>query len=123
MDIYELADAQKFFNCNRCGTCCLQGGDIAITDADVHRIADFLGCPEKDRTMIPLAKDRDKNGNLYFHRSHPCFYYDKDLKACRIYPARPTACRQYPYLLFVLNGCTKEAMELCPQVKDARTRV
>ena len=86
------------FVCRRCGACCrLKGGIVRLSDAEIARIAAFLGVSEADfirdetevspdRTGLVL-KDRDAEGT--------CGMLGDD-GLCRIHAVKPDQCRTFP---------------------------
>jgi Fe-S-cluster containining protein len=82
------------FQCTRCGECCRGApGYVWVTEAEVTRVASFLGM---DRTtfrqeFVRLVGDRlslkeREDGDCVFYRG-----------GCLVYPVRPTQCAIFPF--------------------------
>ena len=78
------------FQCRRCGACCrINDGIVRVSDAEVVRIAAFLGMGEAEfiERETELAPDR----RSLMLRSRPdgsCAYLTAD-NLCRINPVKP----------------------------------
>ncbi|MBI2129050.1 YkgJ family cysteine cluster protein [Candidatus Woesearchaeota archaeon] len=85
--------AKKSFECENCGQCCRllfkpNKSDIVKIEAAGH--ADFL-------MNHPFRKDQEGYMKLI---NGDCFFLVKNTdgtSSCRIYDARPKACRDYPF--------------------------
>ena len=102
--------------------CCSSFHSRFVTLGDAGRIARFLGKRPREFLIYAGLKDNDKETELYTKRPHG-YYYDlaaggrilqiKDGRkggclffqkgSCTIYPARPLACRVFPFW-FSENG-------------------
>lgn len=83
------------FECSRCGECCRIPGQIHLTDADIARLAAFLGLTEWNfiQQHTGLARDR-RNLVISGDRCEPCRFLQGN--ECTVYPARPDQCSGYP---------------------------
>jgi uncharacterized protein len=77
-----------------CTKCCEQKGFVYLTEADLTRIADFLGMPAADferkyvyRTKTMLRLRMPRVGQCRFLRAD----------GCSIHTVKPTQCRVFPF--------------------------
>ena len=98
------------FSCRRCGACCrIKDGIVRVSDAEVGRIAAFLGMKEGDfiSTETELAPDR-RSLVLKSRPDGSCVYLTAD-NLCRINPVKPDKCRTFP-----LEWTNPNSGEVCP---------
>lgn len=93
------------FQCTECGRCCSGGGDYHV----------FLNRTEAEAIRALLGVSRGWFGRRYLHRLETgeltvvlradgrCSFLDAAGR-CRIYAARPTQCRTYPFWPEVLRS-------------------
>lgn len=84
------------FECTGCGNCCTGNPRdywVEVSDREQRRIADYLGISLRWLRRRYLV--REDEGDGLSMRGNACVFLDG--KRCRIYPARPTQCRTYPY--------------------------
>lgn len=98
-----MTDHATKTSCNRCGTCCLQGGpalhtaDKALLDRHDLEYEDLITVRRGELALQPLA-DRPQPVTGEFiklrgqGREWSCLFYDLGHKGCRIYSRRPMAC-------------------------------
>ena len=113
-----LEDLQNQFNCERCGVCCMVGGNMLLDYADVCRIADFLNCEPTDWELIPVKPDALEKDKYRLMQDIPCFYLDKVSMECTIQEAKPLACTQYPFKLLAESGCRLNDVRVCPKARE-----
>ena len=111
--------------CNRCGTCCRQGGpalhgpDLELIQAGLLRLDDLITVRKGELAFQPLAgqpepvtheflKLRGQNGTWC------CAFYDETSKGCLRYAHRPLACG--------LLDCTNTGPLLALAGQDLLTR-
>ncbi len=80
------------FECKRCGHCCHGEATVTLDDQDIGRMSAYLGLP------LPELKDKylrriGKSFEMKIVDGHCIFYRDR---GCRIHPARPWRCGQWP---------------------------
>jgi Fe-S-cluster containining protein len=86
------------FECRRCGACCrIKDGIVRLSDAEIRRIADFLGMSEEDfiENETVLSPDR----RCLVLKDGPdggCAMLD-ERGLCRIHAVKPDKCRTFPY--------------------------
>ena len=89
---------QEKFRCRLCGACCrIKDGIVRVSEAEVSRIAAFLGVAESDfiASETELAPDR-RSLMLKSRDDGSCAYLTED-NLCRINPVKPEKCRTFPY--------------------------
>ena len=94
------------FSCERCGECCIKY-TVKISKADIERIKkqgyssrEFVeidkNLPEPSKTVLR------KKDNLW------CVFLARNKNkvfSCKIYDARPTVCKMYPFLKNEIDSC------------------
>lgn len=95
---------KDLFECSGCGECCRWEGYVLLEEADIQRLAGFLGMDElafierhtrlaSNRRQLALL-DQD-NGSCAFLEGNRCLVYE----------ARPEQCRTFPFAWRVSEGC------------------
>lgn len=83
------------FHCLRCGECCRIPGQIHLTEADIARLAVFMGMTEREFIQRHTGVARDRRGLVIKGDPNaPCRFLSAN--DCLIYPARPEQCVNYP---------------------------
>jgi Fe-S-cluster containining protein len=87
------------FNCSKCPAYCCSYDRIAVSAADITRLAGHFGITYKQaerRFTKMLSGDhllRHKKDHIF---NKVCQFLDTDTRQCTIYNARPRVCRLYP---------------------------
>lgn len=107
------------FRCTGCGDCCTGApGAVWLDDADVARLARHLELTPKEfeeRHVRRLVGRR----SLLERFDGDCEFFDREGRGCRVYEARPTQCRTYPW--WPANLASPEAWrEVCEACEGAR---
>ena len=109
------------FECKRCGNCCIGNGYVFIFPKDLERLIKDSGytLEELQRTYLSTV---DGYTVLRDGGSRACIFWDTVAKGCKIYEARPTQCRTYPFWKTLLYKKTKwqEGTKTCPGVSGGR---
>ena len=102
------------FTCQpNCSICCEQEGEVFLAEADLIKMAAFLGMDAATfelqyciRTRSQLRLRKPPGRQCHFHKNN----------CCSIHPAKPTQCRAFPYWPELLESETawKEAAQYCP---------
>ncbi len=98
------------FKCIRCGACCsIKDGIVRVSEAEIARIASFLGMDEAAfvERETELAPDR-KSLVLKSRSDGACAWLAAD-NLCRINPVKPRKCRTFPF-----EWRNKDSAETCP---------
>jgi Fe-S-cluster containining protein len=92
------------FDCTKCPGYCCSHERIEVTDHDIERLAKHFGIGVRTArrrfTYRYVTKDHDER-ILRHHKDtvykSVCRFFDRDLRRCTVYAARPNVCRKYPY--------------------------
>ena len=106
------------FKCRMCGACCrIKDGIVRVSDAEIARIAAFLGMNEAEfiKRETEVAPDR-KSLILKSRPDGACAYLTED-NLCRINPVKPEKCRTFPF-----EWSNPDSAEVCPALAKAKTR-
>lgn len=104
----------KGFACRRCGACCrIPDGIVRVSDAEIARIARFLGKNEEEfiASLAVLAPDR-KGLVLASRPDGACIFLDEENR-CRIHPVKPDKCRTFPHA-----WTNADSAEVCPALAE-----
>ena len=90
-----LEEGPVRFDCQRCLACCKWPGDVRLEEAEVSRIATFLGMPE-DEFIQQFTRLRSNRSGLSLgeKKNHECIMLDG--ADCRIHEVKPAQCRGFP---------------------------
>jgi len=112
------------FNASACETCegrCCTGesGYIYVTKAEIFAIADLLNLDVNDFAVKYLFKKGYKYSikELKYKDSYECVFYDRESNGCKIYEARPTQCKTFPFWDYYKSR-VDELKEECPGIID-----
>jgi uncharacterized protein len=95
------------FACTGCGKCCTGPGYVWVNEEEVAEMAAFLGITAQEFKKL-YTRQVGKRLTLTERRPNfDCVFLEG--KQCRIYAARPTQCRTYPF--WPQNLQSKEAWE------------
>jgi Fe-S-cluster containining protein len=89
-DLHNIAFEK--IDCLDCANCCKSIPPI-LNDNDINRMAKHLGMKVSAFETTYIKTDGD--GDRVMNQS-PCTFLENDNR-CRIYEARPKACREYPH--------------------------
>ncbi|MBN2857673.1 MAG: YkgJ family cysteine cluster protein [Candidatus Delongbacteria bacterium] len=109
------------FECKKCGNCCVGNGYVFIFPVDLERLIEKSGfnLEELQRTYLSTV-----DGYTVFRDggSGACIFWDPIVKGCRIYEARPTQCRTFPFWKTLLYKKAKwdEGTKTCHGVGEGR---
>ena len=101
------------FACQRCGACCrIKDGIVRVSEAEISRIAAYLGVSEADfiARETDLAPDR-KTLMLKSQADGSCVYLTDDNR-CRIHDVKPDKCRTFPF-----EWMNVDSRDVCPGLK------
>lgn len=104
------------FECQQCGECCRGYGGTYVTEADIRKIADYLGMtPSRFRMehCVPSGSryvlDQGPDGFCQFVRN----------KRCGIHIVKPRMCRNWPFIRAVVidPGNWRAMARSCPGMR------
>ena len=112
------------FNSDACTTCegrCCTGesGYIYVSKAEIIKIAELLKMDVNEFGVKYLFK----NGYKYsikenkINDSYECVFYDSESNGCKIYMARPSQCKTFPFWDYYKTR-VDELKEECPGIVD-----
>ena len=107
------------FVCRCCGACCrIADGICRVNDAEIARIAAFLGKGEQSFVSeeTELAPDR-KSLMLKSRADGACAFLSADNR-CLIHPVKPDKCRTFPY-----EWTNADSTEVCPGLREREEKL
>lgn len=89
------------YNCSNCPAWCCTYPRVEVNNPDIERLAAFFGLSRTATIKRHLRKDSESGRFLLKQRrdehfDHACKFLDKTTRMCKVYEARPLACRRYP---------------------------
>ena len=107
--------------CESCeGRCCTgESGYIYVTLQEISALANLL----KLEMQVFVEKYLYKKGYKYslkevvYHDSYDCIFYDRASNGCKVYEARPTQCRTFPFWDYFKQR-VDELKDECPGILD-----
>ncbi|SFV74841.1 FIG00469387: hypothetical protein [hydrothermal vent metagenome] len=111
-------DASACASCQ--GKCCTgESGYIYVTKAEIQKIAQLLEMELQEFAMKYLFKKGYKYSlkEVRYEDSYDCIFYDRKSNGCRIYEARPTQCKTFPFWDYYKSRID-ELKEECPGIID-----
>lgn len=84
-----------WYVCQRCTNCCRWPGQVRLTDADIVRIAQFLGMSEWDFIQKHTRIQPSRRGLALLEKDDgACEFLDG--RDCRIHDVKPEQCSGFP---------------------------
>ncbi len=87
-----------YYQCQRCTNCCKWPGQVKLTDADITRIAAYLGETERSFIDTWTRLRPDRQGLALLNKSTgnegECIFLDG--RDCRVQAVKPTQCAGFP---------------------------
>ncbi len=112
------------FDSNACATCkgrCCTGesGYIYVTKAEIFAIAEVLTMDVNEFALKYLFKKGYKYSikENKIDDSYECVFYDRDSNGCKIYNARPSQCKTFPFWEYYKTRVDELKLE-CPGIID-----
>lgn len=95
------------FECTQCGRCCTGGGayHVFVKDAEADRIRAWLDVTPAWFRRRYLRRLDSGELTLALHADGRCTFLSAEGR-CRVYAARPTQCRTYPFWPELLRSKT-----------------
>ena len=103
------------FHCRCCGACCrIKDGIVRVSDAEISRIAAYLGMDEAEFIANETELAPDRKGLVLKSRDDgACVYLDEN-NLCRINPVKPDKCRSFPF-----EWTNPDSSAICPELAGA----
>jgi len=112
------------FDSSACATCqgrCCTGesGYIYVTKDEIRNIAEVLKIDINELRVKYLFKKGYKYSikELKCNDSYECVFYDRESNGCKIYNARPSQCKTFPFWDYYKTR-VDELKEECPGIID-----
>lgn len=111
------------FACRRSGNCCARpGGIVRVDSGEITQLAGHLGIVEAVFRARYVAASGDRLLDGFGGR---CVFLEEGPQAaCRVHPARPQQCRDWPFWPELRSDAValREAMRFCPgiQLRDGQ---
>ena len=90
------AEVQRRIDCTKCANCC-RYSIVSVRAGEIARIAGYLGVDEAAVVEHFTARDAESPGARTLVSTKNGCVFLKDNR-CRIYAARPEACRSFPHV-------------------------
>jgi len=105
--------------CSSCqGRCCTgESGYIYVTKSEIENIAKLLELDVRDFVSKYLFKKMYKYSikEIEYNGSFECVFYDRESNGCKIYEARPTQCKTFPFWDYYKTRVEELKLE-CPGI-------
>ena len=103
------------FHCRCCGACCrIKDGIVRVSDAEISRIAAYLGMDEAEFIANETELSPDRKGLVLKSRADgACVYLDEN-NLCRLNPVKPDKCRSFPF-----EWTNPDSTAICPELAGA----
>ncbi len=112
------------FDTSACATCegrCCTGesGYIYVSKAEIFAIAEVLTMDVNEFALKYLFKKGYKYSikENKIDDSYECVFYDRDSNGCKIYNARPSQCKTFPFWEYYKTRVDELKLE-CPGIID-----
>ena len=103
------------FKCRMCGACCrIKDGIVRVSDAEIARIAGFLGMGEAEFIECETEVAPDRKSLILKSRPDGTCVYLTEGNLCRINSVKPDKCRTFPF-----EWTNPDSAEVCPQLAPA----
>ena len=107
--------------CESCeGRCCTgESGYIFVTTEEISALAALLKLEPQVFIGTYLYKKEYKYSlkEVVYNDSHDCIFYDRPSNGCKVYEARPTQCRTFPFWDYFKQR-VDELKDECPGILD-----
>ncbi len=107
--------------CESCeGRCCTgESGYIYVTMNEIEKISILLDMKIRDFASEYLFKKGYKYSikEVMHNDSHECIFYDRESNGCKIYHARPSQCKTFPFWDYYKTRVDELKLE-CPGILD-----
>lgn len=105
--------------CETCqGRCCTgESGYIYVSKSEIENISSLLNLDVKEFVNKYLFKKMYKYSikEIQYNESFECIFYDRESNGCKIYDARPTQCKTFPFWDYYKTRVDELKLE-CPGI-------
>ena len=105
--------------CETCqGRCCTgDSGYIYVSKNEIENISALLNLDVKEFVAKYLFKKMYKYSikEMQYNDSFECIFYDRESNGCKIYDARPTQCKTFPFWDYYKTRVDELKLE-CPGI-------
>ena len=105
--------------CQTCqGRCCTgESGYIYVNKNEIEKISKLLNLEIKEFVKRYLFKKMYKYSikEIQYNDSFECIFYDRESNGCKIYDARPTQCKTFPFWDYYKTRVDELKLE-CPGI-------
>ena len=102
------------FKCRMCGACCrIKDGIVRVSDAEIARIAAFLGMDEAEFIAHETEVAPDRKSLILKSRPDGSCAYLAEENLCRINPVKPEKCRTFPF-----EWTNPDSSSVCPVLTE-----
>ena len=105
--------------CETCqGRCCTgESGYIYVSKSEIENISSLLNLDVKEFVNKYLFKKMYKYSikEIEYNDSFECVFYDRESNGCKIYDARPTQCKTFPFWDYYKTRVDELKLE-CPGI-------
>ena len=102
------------FVCQCCGACCrIKDGICRVSDAEIARIAAFLGKSEADFIAQDTELAPDRRTLMLKSRPDGACVYLTDDNRCAIHAVKPDKCRTFPF-----EWTNADSDKVCPGLAE-----
>jgi Fe-S-cluster containining protein len=112
-------DSSACFTCQ--GRCCTgESGYIYVTKSEIEKIAELLELDVREFVSKYLFKKMYKYSikEIKYNNSFECIFYDRESNGCKIYEARPTQCKTFPFWDYYKTRVDELKLE-CPGIIES----
>ncbi len=109
-------DSSACYTCE--GRCCTgESGYIFVSKVEIEKICKLLNLEIRDFVENYLFKKGYKYSikELKTGDSYECIFYDREMKGCKIYEARPSQCISFPFWEYYKSR-EDELVRECPGI-------
>jgi len=100
------------FHCRCCGACCrIPNGIVRVSDAEIARMAAFLGMDEAEFIDSQTELAPDRMGLVLKSRADGACLFLTDDNLCRVNPVKPGKCATFPQ-----EWANSDSASVCPEL-------
>lgn len=104
-------------SCEKKGCCTYSGWKVFFLEEERDRVAALYGDAEAKHIKQFYGR---QNGHPVYVVTLPCPFFEPSSGQCRVYAARPLACRIFPVEMEPITGTTYLDQSVCPKRAEAR---